>query len=82
MSALDGLATLSETTHEQTRPVWREDVFGLSSPSPPFDGFFEAMREQQCILEPEEVKAEHFSLGGGGHGISECQAACLAQAGL
>lgn len=83
MSALDGLATLSETTHDKMLPSWREDVFGLAATSTPgsrFDGFVEAMRDQQCIRQPEEVKATQWTLGGGGHGISECQAACHAQA--
>lgn len=84
MSALDGLATLSETTHNKMLPSWREDVFGLaaatSTPGPRFDGFVEAMRDQECIRQPEEVKATQWTLGGGGHGISECQAACHAQA--
>lgn len=72
--------------------------------------FVQAMRDQQCILQPDEVKAHRgfhptfhfyvpfhvshrlhlgllwfteatrFTLGGGGHGISDCQAACHAQA--
>ncbi|CAK8988304.1 unnamed protein product [Durusdinium trenchii] len=82
MLALDGLATLSESTHEGLLPRWREDVFGLAGATlpPRFDGFVEAMRDQQCILQPDEVKATRFTLGGGGHGISDCQAACHAQA--
>jgi len=84
MSALDGLATLSETTHDKMLPLWREDVFDLahaaSAPTARLDNFVEAMRDQQCIRQPEDVKATQWTLGGGGHGISECRAACHAQA--
>ena len=84
MSALDGLATLSETTHDKMLPLWREDVFDLahaaSAPTARLDNFVEVMRDQQCIRQPEDVKATQWTLGGGGHGISECRAACHAQA--
>lgn len=29
MAALDGLATLSESTHDELRPSWAEDVYGM-----------------------------------------------------
>lgn len=85
MAALDGLATLSESNHAEVRPAWHTDVYGLAAPShPPMarqtEGFVEAVRGEQCIREPEEVKAAHFTLGGGGHSLAECQAACAAQA--
>mmetsp|Transcript_9010 Transcript_9010/g.28065 ORF Transcript_9010/g.28065 Transcript_9010/m.28065 type:complete len:992 (+) Transcript_9010:105-3080(+) len=99
MALLNGLATLSESTHEELRPAWSEDVFGLHvrqpTPAPglqalPAAGaralgvsptaFREELRDRQCRRDLPGVQAEPFSLGGGGHQLSQCQAACASQA--
>jgi len=88
MAALDGLATLSESTHEQLRPPWSPDVYGLQGPARPQGapapagaaGFREAARDRQCRRDLPGVRLEPFSLGGGGHQLSQCQAACASHA--
>lgn len=44
-------------------------------------GFNEAARDVQCNRDLPDVKAEPFTLGGGGHTLAQCQASCSAQVG-
>jgi len=112
MASLDGLATLSESTHNELRPVWSADVYGLqqkpagASPTvkmqtslqstplqpaqvhsqepqmaPGENGFRMVMKGHQCRRDIPDVKANPFTLGGGGHQLSQCQAGCASQSG-
>jgi len=108
MAALDGLATLSESTHSELRPGWSPDIYGLhQQPAAPAalapqqpaaavstlasqpaahtsashaPSYEVAAQGRQCNRNLPDVKAEMFSLGGGGHQLSMCEAACSAQA--
>jgi diketogulonate reductase-like aldo/keto reductase len=42
--------------------------------------FQEVGRDLQCNRDLPDVKAEPFTLGGGGHSLAQCQSACAAQA--
>ncbi|CAK0866992.1 unnamed protein product [Prorocentrum cordatum] len=98
LAALDGLATLAESTHDQLRPAWASDVYGLraspggaagpgapgpaalaeASVGPGAAGFQAVLRNAQCGRGADAV-ADPFTLGGGGHDLAQCGAACASQ---
>jgi len=93
MAALDGLATLSESTHKELRPPWSPDAYGLqttaavaphmpTSPSqlaPVAGEFQEVARSVQCNPDLPGAQAPSFTLGGGGHLLENCRSGCVAQ---